>query len=286
MPAFRAFDWLFDSLRTPCPKSRPRRERRRQFVRSLRMERLDSRIALVAPPTGGPTDPWLGLPILPPGNPIGNPNDPVPTVNISVDHEQIYESGNPRLATVFRFTKPAGVGAIQVNYAIDGTATFGSDYNLSGNTLHSILIPANQTSATLTVTAINDTVVDPAETVKANLLPGPGYVVGAGRRATTTIVDDEPAPPTVSLYVNRDTINENSSPSTATYTITRNGTTGSLTVGYFLSGTATYNTDYSGPSLSIIDRKWQSSGLCHDFQWPVVRHVHGLGNQRRDLRCK
>lgn len=269
------FEWLLKSLGLSSVglrssrKSSRRHERRSRFLRPLRMERLQERTVFSLPsgPPGNPGgpdndqigDPWEGIIVLPPGDGIGlDPSNPVPMVNVSVDHSQIFENGNPRLSTQFRFTKPSGTGAIQVNYAIDGSATFGNDYTLSGNTLRSLVIPANATSATLTVTAVNDTVVDPEEFVKATLLPGPGYVVG-NRVATTTIVDDEPAPPTVTLSVDYTTMVENDPFAISTFTITRNGTAGALTVNYFLSGTAIYNTDYSGPMLTLENGNPQGS---------------------------
>ena len=82
------------------------------------------------------------------------------------------------------------------SYTVSGTATAGSDYTaLSG----SVTIPAGQTSATIAVPVIDDTLSEPNETVIVSLTGisagAPNAVVGSAMSATITIGDDEMAPP-------------------------------------------------------------------------------------------
>ena len=64
-----------------------------------------------------------------------------------------------------------------MNYTVAGTATAGSDYTaLAG----SVVIPAGSLTATVTVTPINDTAVEPDETVVATL--GANAATPWGRR--------------------------------------------------------------------------------------------------------
>jgi hypothetical protein len=81
---------------------------------------------------------------------------------------------------------PAPAGGLTVNYNLTGTATLNADYtvligtnvdagNLTALGSGSFTIAEGQTSATLNVTALQDAVLDPNETVKLNLAAGTGY---------------------------------------------------------------------------------------------------------------
>ena len=79
--------------------------------------------------------------------------------------------------------------ALTVDFALGGTATSGSDY--SAAPASPLTIPAGATSATITVTPIDDSVVESAETVVATLIAGTGYEIGTPSTATVTIADDD-----------------------------------------------------------------------------------------------
>lgn len=79
---------------------------------------------------------------------------------------------------------PAPVGGLSVNFnTIGSTATLNTDYifttgtNLVAVTNNNFIISEGQTSATLNVTAINDVVNDPNETVILSLATGEGYLL-------------------------------------------------------------------------------------------------------------
>lgn len=80
--------------------------------------------------------------------------------------------------------------ALTVNYTVSGSATPGSDYiALTG----SVTIPAAAASAAITVTPIDDTTVEPDETVVVALTPNGAYLVGAPGNATAVwIAESEP----------------------------------------------------------------------------------------------
>ncbi len=72
-----------------------------------------------------------------------------------------------------------------------GTATPGSDYTaLPG----SVAFAAGQTSVSVTVTALDDSAVEPQETVVVTISASAAYSIGTGT-ATVTIADDDSAPP-------------------------------------------------------------------------------------------
>ena len=75
--------------------------------------------------------------------------------------------------------------ALTVNFTIGGTATSGADYS---NLPTTVVIPAGSGTATLLVTAVDDTVTEPTETVSLTLAPGV-YTIGAADNATVSIGD-------------------------------------------------------------------------------------------------
>jgi subtilisin family serine protease len=80
---------------------------------------------------------------------------------------------------------------LTVRYSVTGTATAGSDYvALPG----SVTFPAGSATATLVVSAIDDTIPEGVETAIVTLSPDAAYIVGLQSRATALIVSDE-APP-------------------------------------------------------------------------------------------
>lgn len=84
----------------------------------------------------------------------------------------------------------ASVGTTTVNYTVSGTATSGSDYTSIGT---SVNILDGQTTATITVTPIDDATEESTETVIVTLASGSGYTVGSPSNATINITDNDGA---------------------------------------------------------------------------------------------
>jgi hypothetical protein len=129
---------------------------------------------------------------------------------------------------------------LTVRYTVAGTATPGSDYvALSG----SVVIPASANTAVITVTPIDDSLVESAETVVVTLSADPAYVVGTAKTATVTITDNDR--PTVSIRATDATATE-AGLTTGAFTVTRTAVTPSvaLTVRYTVAGTALSGGDY------------------------------------------
>ena len=73
-------------------------------------------------------------------------------------------------------------------YSVGGTATAVSDYGtLSG----SVTIPSGAASAPITVTPVNDSLVESPETVTVTVTANAAYAVGAPSSATVTITSDD-----------------------------------------------------------------------------------------------
>ena len=110
-----------------------------------------------------------------------------PTVTIVATDNTATEAG-PTTGYFTVTRTDATTSALTVYYTVGGTATSGSDYNaLSG----SVTIPAGSSSATITVSPINDTVVESDETVIVTLSNNAAYTVGSPSSATITITSDD-----------------------------------------------------------------------------------------------
>jgi hypothetical protein len=77
---------------------------------------------------------------------------------------------------------------LTVNFSLSGTAESGSDFASTGT---SVVIPAGQSSAAVTVSPLDDALLEPAETVILTLAASSSYALGSSSTATVTINDDE-----------------------------------------------------------------------------------------------
>ncbi len=172
-----------------------------------------------------------------------------PTVTISASDSSASESG-PGTGTFTLTRTGSTASSLLVNYSIGGTAISGSDYSSIGT---SVSIPAGSSSATRTITPINDTAVEATETVVLTLTSG-SYTIGSPSSATVNIADNDSSPvPIVSISASDSSASE-SGPGTGRFTLTRTGSTASsLTVNYTIGGMAINGSDYSsiGASVSI-----------------------------------
>ena len=183
-------------------------------------------------------------------------NDDI-SVAVSVSPTNVLEGSTNGKFTI-TLNVPAPTGGLVVNYNATGsTATSTTDYNFTAGTnitaltANSFTIAAGQTTATLNVASLTDTVNDPNETIKLNLISGTGYALLnntisiSNNSATLTITDVALSIPSISLTVNPTTVLEDGL-TNLVYTFTRAGvTTNALTVNYGITGTAA-NTDFTG----------------------------------------
>jgi len=177
-----------------------------------------------------------------------------PVVSITVIDNTAAETnlGEPLDTGQFRISRGQGntYGNLTVVFSRSGTATFGTDYTLSGNGMNaagtSVVIPDGRESVDVTVSAVDDTKPEPVETVTLTLGAGTAYTrdpAPANRSATVGLIDNEP---TVKIARLQDTIVEGQS--AAVFRISRGdqaSLTGAVTVAFSRSGTATFGTDYT-----------------------------------------
>ncbi|RPI58692.1 MAG: hypothetical protein EHM48_09875, partial [Planctomycetaceae bacterium] len=127
------------------------------------------------------------------GYTIGSPN--AATVNLTDNDSTVTitatdsAAAEPSNTGTFTVTRSGYTGAdLTVNYSKSGAATNGTDYNSIGTT---VTIPSGQTTATVTVTPIDDTTTESTETVILTLASGTDYTVGSPNAATVNITDND-----------------------------------------------------------------------------------------------
>lgn len=110
-----------------------------------------------------------------------------PPASTTASPTQIHE-GQTATYTVSVATAPSK--PLIVKYKMSGTASRSEDYTLSG-TFGQVTIPAGQTSATVTLTSLQDpdngNTNEATETAIMTLQPGPGYFSGGSQSATVSI---------------------------------------------------------------------------------------------------
>jgi hypothetical protein len=169
---------------------------------------------------------------------LGQTEDP--TVDIFATDNTATEEGTT--TGVFTLTRTGEVtSALDVDYTVTGTATPGADYvALSGTATFA----AGAETAVVTVTPVDDAEVEGDETVIVTLDAGTTYTLGDDIQATVTIIDNDVLLPTVEVTATDDTATEEGA-TTGAFTLTRTGdVSGSLTVDYTVTGTATAGADY------------------------------------------
>lgn len=136
-----------------------------------------------------------------------NPNlPPRAVVSAAAVTSQILESASN--AAVFRITREGNINvALQVTYALGGSATPEEDYAVPSGT---IALPAGATFAEVRIATINDTLVESPETITLHLLahpnagdatpPADAYALGFVTNAVITLLsEDIPRPPVVTI---------------------------------------------------------------------------------------
>ena len=169
-----------------------------------------------------------------------------PTVSIAVSPASVSEDGATNLTyTVTRSTALATPTTVNITTA--GTATSGSDYT---GGVATVVIPANATTATITINPSVDGTVEPDETVTLIVAAGTGYTVGAPSNAVGTILNDDV--PSATIAVSPAGVAEDGAPNLV-YTVTLSSAPNSpVSINYTVSGTAINGTDYATIASPLI----------------------------------
>ncbi len=119
-------------------------------------------------------------------------NDFPPVVTVAATTAGAAEEGPT--AGIFTFTRSTNntSASLTVKFTVSGTATSPDDYPSIGS---SVTIPAGSTSATKTVTPVDDTEIEGDETVLVAIVADAAYDIGAASSATVTIAENDAPPP-------------------------------------------------------------------------------------------
>jgi hypothetical protein len=179
--------------------------------------------------------------------PAGGGGPTLPTVTVAATDAAATEAG-PTTGTIAVTRTGSTTSALTVLYTVGGTATAGSDYvALSGT----VTIPAGAASATITVTPINDTLVEPSETAIVTLAANSAYAVGSPASATVTITSDDGGGAPAEIIIDNGTVG-----ATFTGTWCTSGAAGAFGANSLFScggGLDTYRWTPSIPSAGTYD---------------------------------
>ncbi len=114
------------------------------------------------------------------------------TPSVSLTAPQATAS-EPSTTGTFTVTRASGGNVIPltISYSVTGTATSGTDYTALAGT---VSLPAGQNSATITMTPLDDSAIEPDETVTITLTPDVSYSVQGSDTATISLQDNDILP--------------------------------------------------------------------------------------------
>ena len=169
---------------------------------------------------------------------VPNYTNNLPVVTVTSTNQPYAVEGGGTGQFVFTRTGPV-TNALLIPFTVSGTARNGTDYSTITN---GVTIPAGQSNATVTITAVDDQIVEGDRTVILTLTEGNTFQTVFPSSATVTIQDNDQR-----VWLDASDFTA-AKPGTDTgqFTFTRFGTTNTdVTVYYTISGTATNGVDYA-----------------------------------------
>ncbi|WNH47040.1 putative Ig domain-containing protein [Xanthomonas hawaiiensis] len=191
-------------------------------------------------------------------------NEDVVTFNITINPTRTASiavspsSANEDSGTAFVYTvtlSQTNSSPTTVNLTRSGTATSGTDYT---GAVSSVVVPANATSASFSITPVADTTVEPDETAIFSVASGTDYSVGSPSSATATIVNDDF--PVASITVSPASVYEDGAPNLVYTVALSQPSPSALSIGFNVGGTATNGTDYATINSPLVIAAGQTSG--------------------------
>lgn len=114
------------------------------------------------------------------------PGQVVPQVSLSIDHSTMAEDGGTAVVTA-TLLDPSNVD-VTVTLAFTGGASFPADYSRTGT---QIVIPAGQTTGSVTLSAVNDDLIESPETITVSISAVTGGLEFSSNAVSTQILDDD-----------------------------------------------------------------------------------------------
>ncbi|MES2791000.1 MAG: Calx-beta domain-containing protein [Planctomycetota bacterium] len=115
----------------------------------------------------------------------------VPDVTLSIDHSTMAEAGGT--ATITAMLQEISNVDVTVTLGFNGTANFPADYSRSAA---QIVIPAGNLTGSVTLTAVDDSIVEAAETIVVSITGVTNGLQFGANTVSTQIIDDDNHAPT------------------------------------------------------------------------------------------
>lgn len=173
---------------------------------------------------------------------------PPPTVQFALGAQTVQESAGTRSITVN--LSAAATQEVTASVVVSGTATMTSDFSLASNTVR---FAAGATSATVSLTIVDDTMVENTETVILTLVNPMGATLGSPSIHTVSIQNNDMPPPnvpTLQFSLASQSVQENAGTLTVVANLSATSTQ-EITATVLLGGTATMTSDYLFPSNTV-----------------------------------
>ena len=180
-------------------------------------------------------------------------DDPIPGAFFRSASSDAVEHGGTHNVQV-ELNYPAPSGGLTLRYSVSGTATAGSGNDFTIQNSGTVSIPERSPNATIAIAINDDSLQENAETVILTLIGGSGYTVDSPSAHTLTIEDNDST--SASFSTASSSATEGDGTRTVTVNLNQAASTGGLTIGYTIAGTATAGsgndfTIASSGSLSI-----------------------------------
>lgn len=194
-------------------------------------------------------------------------NPPLPVITITTTGEA-KEAGTT--AGQFVITRDQITGTLTIPFTVSGTASSGTDYTALAT---SVTLPAGTASATITLTPVDDAIVDPGETVIVTIAANAAYSLGSPSAATHIILDNDGAQAITAPWsaTNVGSVKTGNS-STVTYGSGTNGT--DL---FSITGSGSIGADNTSDGMHFVSRS--VTGDCEIIA-RVATHSGTTTNQR------
>ena len=180
-------------------------------------------------------------------------DDPIPGAFFRSTSSDAVEHGGTHNVQV-ELNYPAPSGGLTLRYSVSGTATAGSGNDFTIQNSGTVSIPERSPNATIAIAINDDSLQENAETVILTLIGGSGYTVDSPSVHTLNIEDNDST--SASFSTASSSATEGDGTRTVTVNLNQAASTGGLTIGYTIAGTATAGsgndfTIASSGSLSI-----------------------------------
>ncbi len=203
-----------------------------------------------------------------------NESDPPPTVTFAGGAQTVKETDGTFSETV-RLSAVSNVPTT-IPFSIAGTAAAGVNY--SGITAGPLVIPAGQTSATISGNLIDDGLPDSVNKTITLTLGTPTNGTLGVTAATVVTIQETGAQPTASFAFANQTVSENAAPLAVIVSLSAPTTT-AIAIPYTVSGSAVSGVNYAGLATSpLVIPAGQTSGtitatLIDDGKYDTVNHT-------------